>query len=188
MNPGVVRPEEGTEMKTMWLGGMLFLMATCGFSAPARAEDDEPDSSAIEASKASALSEIRERAESMPIDTRLDIDKRIDATVTRVDRDASTKSQAKIAGKLATKFDLTSDALLELKGEYGLSWGELVVAQTLLANSSVKVDLVDLASLRSDGLSWGAIAYGLRFHLEDLEEAIRLEGRVATGLSKAQTR
>jgi hypothetical protein len=171
----------------MWLGGMLFLMAF-GFSAPAWAEDDEPDSSAIEASKVSALFEIRERAESMPIDTRIDIDKRIDATVTRVDSDASTKGQAKIAAKLATKFDLTSDALLELKGEYGLSWGELVVAHTLLANSSVKVDLVDLASLRSDGLSWGAIAYGLRFHLEDLEEAIKAEGRVATGLSKAQGR
>lgn len=172
-------------MRSIWLGGMLFLMAAGGVSAPAWAGDDEPDSSAIETSKVSALSEIRERAESMPIDTRIDIDKRIDATVTRVNSDASTKAQTKIAAKLASKFNLTSDALLELKGEYGLSWGELVVAHTLLANSKVKVDLVDLASLRSDGLSWGAIAYGLRFHLEDLEEAIRAEGRVATGLSKA---
>lgn len=169
--------------RAVWFGGVLLLMVS-GVSTAAWAGADEPDSSATENPKVSALSEIRDRAESMPIDTRTDIDKRIGATVTRVNSDASTKGQTKIAAKLASAFGLTSDALLELKAEYGLSWGELVVAHTLLANSIVKVDLVDLASLRSDGLSWGAIAFGLRFHLEDLEEAIRAEGRVATGLSK----
>jgi hypothetical protein len=168
----------------VWFGGILLLMGS-GVGTAAWANDEAPDSSAAAAPKVSVLSEIRDRAESMPIDTRTDINKRIDATVTRVNKDSSSKSQTKIADKLASAFGLTSDDLLELKAEYGLSWGELVVAHTLLANSSVKVDLVDLASLRSDGLSWAAIAFGLRFHLEDLEEAIRAEGRVATGLSKA---
>ncbi len=168
--------------RAVWFGGILLLLVS-GVSTAAWAGADESDSSATEDPKVSALSEIRVRAESMPIDTRTDIDKRIDATVTRVNNDAA-KGQTKIAAKLASAFGQTSDALLELKAEYGLSWGELVVAHTLLTNSSVKVNLVDLASLRSDGLSWGAIAFGLRFHLEDLEEAIRAEGRVATGLSK----
>jgi hypothetical protein len=170
---------------TIWIGGIL-LMAASGVGAdPAVDGAGEPDSSTTEAQSVSAdLSEIRDRAEAMPIDSRMDIDKRIDLTVARVNRDASAKGQTKVAARLASAFGLPSDALLELKAEYGLSWGELVVAHTLLANSSVKVALVDLASLRSDGLSWGAIAFGLRFHMEDLEEAIKAEGRVATGLSK----
>jgi hypothetical protein len=45
------------------------------------------------------------------------------------------------------------------------------------------VTLSDLATLRSDGLSWGAIAYGLRFRLEDLEDAIKAQGKVAMGLA-----
>jgi hypothetical protein len=130
------------------------------------------------------LPEIRERAEAMPIDTRRDIDKRIEAMVKRVNGDVLVTGQSKVATKLASEFGLTSDALLELKGDYGFSWGELVVAHTLLVNSGAKVDLLDLESLRLDGLSWGAIAFGLRFHMEDLEEKIKAEGRIATGLSK----
>jgi len=173
--------------RTILLGGILFLMAASGVGAdPAGVGAGEPDSSATEAPRASAdLSEIRDLAESMPIDKRNDIDKRIEVTVKRVNSDVSVTGQTKVAGKLASEFSLTSDALLDLKADYGLSWGELVVAHTLLANSSVKVDLVGLAALRSEGLSWGAIAFGLRFHLEDLEAAIKADGRIATGLSKA---
>ena len=61
----------------------------------------------------------------------------------------------------------------------------MVIAHTLLANSDEKVTFVDLVNLRADGLGWGAIAFGLRFHMEDFEDAIKAEGRVAMGLSKA---
>ncbi len=169
-----------------WLGGILLLMAASVVRAdPAGTGADEPDSSAVEAPRVGAdLSGIRERAGAMPIDTRRDIDKRIEAMVKRVNGDVLVTGQTKVAAKLASEFGLTSDALLELKGDYGFSWGELVVAHTLLVDSDVKVDLLDLESFRLDGLSWGAIAYGLRFHMEDLEEKIKAEGRIATGLSK----
>ena len=131
------------------------------------------------------LSEIRARAQTMPIDSRLDIDKRIGTTVERVNAQARGKGQAAVAKRLAAEFATTSDALLEEKSQHGLSWGEMVIAHTLLANSGEKVTFPDLATLRSEGLSWGAIAFGLRFHMEDFEEAIKSEGKVAMGLTKA---
>ena len=186
INSGVIRLEGENDMKrtrTIWFGAILCLIAA-GVVRTDSAWTGELDSSTQRVS--ADLSDIRHRAESMPTDKRQDIDKRIGLTVERINSDASAKGQTKIAERLASKFDVTSDVLLGMKGEYGLSWGELVVAHTLLANSSVKVDLPDLASLRSEGLSWGAIAFGLRFHMEDLEEAIKAGGRVAIGISKAK--
>lgn len=165
-------------------GGVLFALATLASSAGAAcggAGDSTGDATAARAS----LSEVRARAESMPIDARKDIDKRIAITVERINKEATTKGQAKVAARLAAEFGTTEEALLDQKAEHGLSYGELVIAHTLLANSSAGVTLVDLVDLRSDGLGWGAIAYGLRFHLEDFEDAIKAEGRVAMGLTKA---
>jgi len=59
-----------------------------------------------------------------------------------------------------------------------------MIACTLLSNSEKGVTLSDLATLRSDGLSWRAIAYGLRFRLEDFEDALKAQGKVAMGLAK----
>ena len=130
------------------------------------------------------LFEVRERAVKMPIDARNDIDKRIGVTVDRVDKEAQAKGQRVLAGRLAREYGRTTESLLDEKGEHGLSWGELVIAHTLLDNSESDLTLLDLVTLRSEGLSWGAIAFGLRFHMEDLENAIKAEGRVAMGLSK----
>lgn len=130
-----------------------------------------------------ALSDLRDRASAMPLDQRRSIDKRIAATLERVNRDAAATGQAKIATKLASEFGLSVEALLDVKSERGFSWGELVVAQTLLSSSDRPVDLADLAALRAEGLSWGALAYALGFHLEDLEDEIRSQGRITMGRS-----
>jgi len=165
-------------------GGILFALAAFAPGAGA-ACGGAGDSAADAAQVATAsLSEIRDRAEKMPIDARRDIDKRIGITVERINKEATTKGQAKVAARLAAEFGMTEEALLDQKAEHGLSYGELVIAHTLLANSSAGVTLADLVDLRSD-LGWGAIAFGLKFHLEDFEDAIKAEGRVAMGLSKA---
>ena len=164
------------------VGGMLLLVCVgVGIAGPAWAVD-EPDPGA-EPHRVS-LSEVRDRAGSMPIDLRKDTDKRIAATVERVNRDVAATGQARIATKLASQFGITLDALLDVKSDRGFSWGELVVARTLLSDSKRAIDLDDLGSLRAEGFSWGALAYALGFHLEDLEDAIRAQGRIATGLSK----
>lgn len=167
-------------------GGILFVIVTFASGADAACGAGTGDSTedGTQAARAS-LSEIRDRAESMPIDARRDIDKRIGITVERINKEATTKGQAKVAARLAAEFGTTEEALLDQKAEHGLSYGELVIAHTLLANSTAGVTLVDLMDLRSEGLGWGAIAYGLRFHMEDFEDAIKAEGRVAMGLTKA---
>lgn len=149
---------------------------------PESGEENTPESAA-EAHRVN-LSQLRDRAAAMPLDQRRSIDKRIAATLERVNRDAAATGQTRLAAKLAPKFGLSVEALLDVKSERGFSWGELVVAQTLLSNSERPIDLADLATLRAEGLSWGALAYALGFHLEDLEDEIRSQGKIATGLSK----
>jgi hypothetical protein len=168
-------------------GGVAALVVAIGLSYPVAAwATDESDPSDRAAEKKSVdLTEIRERGQRMPIDRRIDIDKRIRATVGRVNKQAADKGQAAVAARLASKFSLTTEALIDEKGRHGFSWGEMVIAGTLLSNSQKGVTLSDLATLRAEGLGWGAIAFGLGFHVEDLEDTIKSAGRVAMGLSKA---
>lgn len=167
-----------------YCGILLFLMSAVACADPPAGAEPESTSEAASAPIAD-LSEIRDRAEKMPIDARRDIDKRVGITIERVNKEAAAKGQTTVAARLAAEFGMTVENLLDEKGKNGLSFGDLVVAHTLLANSKTSVTLADLVDLRSDGLGWGAIAFGLQFHLEDLEDAIKTEGRVAMGLTKA---
>jgi hypothetical protein len=172
--------------RVKWLGATLLVAAACIVGASARGADpDGSDTSPVVTEKKGPdLTEVRSRAESMPIDRRIDIDKRIAATVVRIDKQAVDQGQRAAAAKLAAQFSTSADALADEKGRLGWSWGEMMIACTLLSNSEKGVTLSDLATLRSDGLSWGAIAYGLRFRLEDFEDALKAQGKVAMGLAK----
>lgn len=130
------------------------------------------------------LSEVRERANSMPSDLRRDTDKRIATTVARVNQEARDRGQATMAARLAAEFKLTEESVLDEKAEYSLNWGEYTIAHTLLAQSPAGLALVDLVQLRKEGLTWGAIAFGLQFHMEDFEDMLKAEGKVAMGLPK----
>ena len=179
-----------TERIEYWRASLAAMALALALAGVARAGDagGDPDGATPDAPTADQarihLSDVRGRAESMPIDRRLDIDKRIHATVERVNKQAEGKGQGAVAKRLAAEFSTTGDALLEEKADYGWSWGEVMVAHTLLAHSAKKVAVPDLAVLRSGGLSWGAIAYGLEFRMEDFEEMLKAEGRVAMGLPK----
>jgi hypothetical protein len=173
-----------TLKRAKWLSVALLVFAACITGAGARGADpDGSESSTVITEKtAPDLTEIRSRAQSMPIDRRIDIDKRIAATVERTNKQAADKGQRTVAAKLAAQFSTSADLLADEKGRLGWSWGEMMIACTLLSSSEQGVKLSDLATLRSDGLSWGAIAYGLRFRLEDFEDAIKAQGKVAMGL------
>ena len=153
----------------------LFLPASAPHAAPAAAGE-----------RASAdLRAIRNRAGSMPVDARIDMDKRIAATIEHVNERAAGKSSSAVAARAAAEFSVTSESLLETKGTHGWSWGEILIAYTLLANSTQGVTLQDLADLREDGFGWASIAYGLQFRMEDFEDALKEQGRVAMGLNQA---
>jgi len=172
--------------RVKWLGTAMLVIGACIIGAGTPWADPDESDSSTEVTKTTGpdLTEIRSRAQSMPIDRRIDIDKRIAATLERVDKQAADKGQRAVAARLAAEFHTSADALADEKGRLGWSWGEMMIACTLLSNSEAGVTLSDLATLRSDGLSWGAIAYGLRFRLEDLEDAIKAQGKVAMGLVK----
>jgi hypothetical protein len=178
-------------MKTQarWFAAILVLLCTSVFSRhPIQAYGDT-DAADVPAQKAAAnLTEIRSRGESMPIDRRIDIDKRVAATVDRVNKQAEGKGQSAMAARLAPELAMSTETLLDEKAKNGFSWGEMVIAETLLANSTEAVKLSDLATLRGDGLSWAAIAFGLGFHLEDFEDAVKAQGKVAMGLSKSDAK
>ena len=167
--------------------GIVFAALTaglCGLGA-GTAVADSPASSAAAADSASAnLTAIRDRAETMPIDRRIDMEKRIRATVDRVNDAVASEDKSALAARLAPGFAMTAGTLLDEKGRLGWSWGDLVVARALLADANTKVTLFDLEALRADGLGWPAIAYGLQFHMEDLEDVIRAGGRIAEGIAK----
>lgn len=168
-----------------WAASLLVLAAAAGPTHAVGAPDLEPDSAAPAAGEVTAdLGAIRGRAGSMPIDARIDMDKRIGATVERVNRSAADQGQAAVAARLAAEFSVPTEALFAEKAEYGWSWGQVMVARTLLANSTSGITLRDLATLREEGLSWASIAYGLRFRMEDLEDAIKAQGRVVMGSGK----
>lgn len=166
--------------RAAWRHGLAAAAIVAAVAAPGAPAAKETD-------KASAvdLVEVRERAESMPAAQRRDTDKRIALTVERVNKEATERGQTTMAARLGAEFGMDPEALLDLKAEHGLNWGEVMIAYTLLANSGTRVTMTDLATLRRDGFGWGAIAYGLQFHMEDFEDAIKAEGKVAMGLSKA---
>lgn len=173
-------------MRTVTSAGIAAVLTLAGLGAGwdlRVAGAAEPDTAATEAVKLSR-SEVRDRAETMPIDRRLDLDKRIRLTVERVNREASEQGQVKVAARLAREFRVTPDELFAEKAEQGLSWGEMMIAHTLMTHSTNPTDFEDLAALHGEGLSWAAIAFGMQYHLEDLEEWVKTEGKVAMGLPK----
>jgi hypothetical protein len=168
---------------TRWLVMLMILAAVAPPVGYVRAAVREPNSAGSGETAGVNLGAIRERARSMPIDARIDMDKRIGATVERVNRRAAEQGQTAMAARLAAEFKVTREALLGEKGKHGWSWGETMIAYTLLANSPEGLSLTDLATLREDGLGWASIAYGLQFRLEDFEEAIKAQGRVVMGMN-----
>jgi len=165
---------------------LLVAAVLCSLSGAPSQAADRMDHGADPGAAAhrTAMSAIRDKAASMPLDERKDIDKRIAATVERVNRDVTATGPTKVASKIASRLGMTVDDLLAVKSERGFSWGELVVAQTLLSDSERPITLEDLGSLRAEGFSWGALAYALGFHLDDLEDEIKTQGKIAAGLTK----
>jgi hypothetical protein len=166
--------------------GAVFIAFAVWFAVagtrPAVADETRTDATVAD-SASEDLPAVRALAETMPIDRRIDMEKRIHATVAKVNDSVKGQGQTALAGRLAPGFGMTGEALLDEKGRLGWTWGDMVVAHALLANAARTVTLVDLETLRSDGLGWAPIAFGLKFHMEDLEDVIKAGGKIAAGLS-----
>ena len=128
--------------------------------------------------------EIATKAQKTPAKARATAEAKLDATSKAVDTQAD-QAESQVADRLSTEFGMTAEALAAEKTSSGASWGGLMIAHTLAANSKTTVAATDLVAMQQGGMGWGQIAAGLGLNLGEVVSAVASEGRVAAGTLKA---
>ena len=118
-------------------------------------------------------------------EARAKVEAKLAAAADQVDASAEGDGSNMVAGRLATEFNMTSQALLDERQQLGASWGDLMIAHSLAANASSGVTGEQLVGMGKDGMGWGVIAAGLGFKLGSVVSGVQAESRVALGLAKA---
>lgn len=128
---------------------------------------------------------IRDRAKSASPKARVAADAKFKKLSAEMDAEGSAKGGTVAAGRVASEFGMTGDALIAEETQYGAGLGEIVVAHTLMANSKTAITMDQLFAMRKDGMGWGQIAQGMDLRLGEAVSAVMSEGRVASGRAKA---
>jgi sRNA-binding protein len=149
-------------------------------SAMAQAQADAE--AKIEARK--TMERIKERGAKVSSTARSKAESRIDAAATKTNEDAAANGSAAVATRLAGEFGMSPDQLKAEHEALGCSWGALMIAHSLDANTSTDVTAAQLVELNKEGTGWGQIAAGLGLKLGHVVSAVQAEGRVAAGLAK----
>lgn len=136
----------------------------------------------IEARK--TLERIKERGAKVSSTARAKAESKIEAVATKTNEDAAVNGSAAIATRLAAEFGMSADELNAEHQALGCSWGALMIAHSLDANTSTDVTTAQLVELHKEGTGWGQIAAGLGLKLGQVVSAVQAEGRVAAGLTK----
>lgn len=157
-------------------------------TTPAPADPGQPavgtDAAAPAAPSASdVLAKIRDEGKKVDAKTDQKVNAALDAASNDVEKNAATDGDQKIAARLAAEFGTTPDALLSEKSDVKASWGQLMIAHSLLANGAVDLTTKQIFDLRGEGMSWGQIANGMGLRLGDVVKAAKEEARVAKGVS-----
>lgn len=136
----------------------------------------------IEARK--TMDRIKERGAKVSKETRARAESKIEAVSTKTGEEAAVQGSARVAGRLAAEFGMSQDALTAEHEALMCSWGDLMIAHSLDANTSADVTAAQLVQLHKEGTGWGQIAAGLGLKLGHVVSAVQAEGRVAAGLAK----
>lgn len=140
----------------------------------------EADLSRIEA----RLKAIRDRAKGLVAKERDAVEKQIASSAKNVDIEASAQGEAAVSSRLASDFNVTAEALIAERAAFEAGWGELMVAHTLLANTTAGLEAEHLFRLRGEGMGWAQIAHGLGIKPKGFASAVRAEALVAAGSAK----
>jgi hypothetical protein len=128
----------------------------------------------------------RERGKAVTAKETANVDKQLTTVSKQVDDLAAKAGDATVAGRLASDFGVSSDALLAEKAKYNTGWGDLMIAHTLASNTLTGVTLDEVMAMRTtDAMGWGAIASGLDLKLGKVVSGVKSEAKVATGASRA---
>jgi len=128
----------------------------------------------------------RERGKGVTAKETATIDKDLTTVAKGVDDKAAKDGDATVAGRLASDFGVSSDALLAEKAKYNVGWGDLMIAHTLGSNTLTGVTVDEILIMRTtDAMGWGGIASGLDLKLGNVVSGAKSEAKVATGASRA---
>ncbi|HET9251809.1 MAG TPA: hypothetical protein VFP58_06800 [Candidatus Eisenbacteria bacterium] len=129
------------------------------------------------------LTEIRTRARGMQLSKSESVEKQLESSSKRVDTEAARLGDIPVRDRLAAEFGVTPEALTAQREQFGMGWGELMIAHTLLANVE-GVTIEQLHLLRKEGLGWGQLAYGVQLNTSGFVTAVKNEVSVARGTAK----
>ena len=128
----------------------------------------------------------RERGKGVTAKETATIDKDLTTVAKGVDDKAAKDGDATVAGRLASDFGVSSDALMAEKTKYNVGWGDLMIAHTLGSNTLTGVTVDEILIMRTtDAMGWGGIASGLDLKLGNVVSGVKSEAKVATGASRA---
>ncbi len=156
-------------------------------ASPSATAEMKVDAEAAALAKA-RVEEIKAKGAKLSVNSRTRAEAKLKAPASAVEVEAHDKGDATVASRLAAEFGLTTEAILAEHGSLGASWGELMIAHTLSANSTEPITVRQLIEMHADGMGWGQIAGGLDMSLGEMVSAVRAEGRVAAGLDKPDGR
>ena len=162
--------------------GLLTLTAVPALAGDA--ERPSPPTAAVAPADAK-LAAVRARAAKAKLGRTEEAEKQVETAAQEVQAEASAKGDAAVASRLATRFGVTADDLLAERSKFNAGWGELLIANTLVASSKTGLAVDQVFQLRGEGMGWGQIAHGMGLKLGDVASAARSEGRVAKGLADA---
>ena len=128
--------------------------------------------------------EIEQRAARVSAKAKARAEAELNKAANQVEAEAK-KAENTVAGRLAAEFDATAESMVEQQSSLDASWGDLMIAHTLKANSKSAVDVSQMIELEKGGLGWGTIAAGLGLDLNSVVTSVKAEQRVAQGLAKA---
>lgn len=145
-----------------------------------------PATTAQAAPPSAAYLAARERGKGVTAKETMKVDKDLTTVAKGVDDLAAKAGDATVAGRLASDFGVSSDALMAEKAKYNTGWGDLMIGHTLASNTLTGVTLDEIMAMRTtDAMGWGAIASGLDLKLGNVVSGVKSEAKVATGSSRA---
>src|SRR5436190_11863438 len=104
-------------------------------STEARATAGAHASATVDRRRRERLDAIRQKGAGVAEKDRTRAQSRMEATAWQVDESAAQNGDLKIAQRLSAEFGMSAEALLDEKNDLGVSWGRLMIAHTLAANS-----------------------------------------------------
>jgi hypothetical protein len=131
------------------------------------------------------LMTIKDKGAKVSATARAKADAKLEAAAKKANDEATKSGDQKVAARLGAEFGATAEAMMSEKQTLDASWGELMIAHSLDANTKTEVTVAQLFELRKEGTGWGQIAAGLGLKLGDCVSAAQSEAKVATGMAKA---